>query len=122
MSFPSTFASVQAAQRAAAAAPREIISFIKPNLTISLVDDQSVLTPAQILPQVGSHDTTAQIVMILARHGRSLRRYILLGGIATQNEMLLSAQILDCHHDPVHDNNMEMCVVSAATAVGPPGQ
>ncbi len=43
---------LQAQQRAAAAAPREVISYIKPNLTISLVDEQSVLTPTQILPQV----------------------------------------------------------------------
>lgn len=42
----------QEAQRAAAAAPREVISYIKPNLTISLVDDQTVLVPTNILPQV----------------------------------------------------------------------
>ena len=46
---------LQAQQRAAAAAPREVISYIKPNLTISLVDEQSVLTPTQILPQVWLH-------------------------------------------------------------------
>jgi len=44
-----------AQQKAAAAVPREIISWIKPNLTISLIDDQTLLTPAHIQPQVVLH-------------------------------------------------------------------
>lgn len=42
----------QAEQSAEADAPREIISFLKPNLTISLVDDATVYERSQIVPQV----------------------------------------------------------------------
>ena len=42
----------QAEQSAEAAKPREIISFLKPNITISLIDDQSAYERSAILPQV----------------------------------------------------------------------
>ena len=42
----------QAEQAAAAAAPREIINFLKPNISIALVDDRSEYAVGQIVPQV----------------------------------------------------------------------
>ena len=42
----------QAEQAAAAAAPREIINFLKPNISISIVDDRTEYANGQIVPQV----------------------------------------------------------------------
>ncbi len=42
----------QAEQAAAASAPREIINFLKPNISVALVDDRSEYAVGQIVPQV----------------------------------------------------------------------
>ena len=41
----------QAEQAAAAAAPREIINFLKPNISIAIVDDRSEYAIGQLVPQ-----------------------------------------------------------------------
>ena len=41
----------QAEQAAAAAAPREIINFLKPNISIAIVDDRSEYAVGQLVPQ-----------------------------------------------------------------------
>lgn len=46
-------ARTQKEQSAEADKPREIISFLKPNLTITLVDDATVYERSAIVPQVG---------------------------------------------------------------------
>lgn len=110
---------LQAQQRAAAAAPREVISYIKPNLTISLVDEQSVLTPTQILPQVWlqTEETWCLAPSNLARCPTiledALPRFLRVSGIrhrAMGRTAMCSWQLTAAILWP------------AATAVDPPGQ